>query len=229
MPSKRRQPACLALQRGEVHVFGAHGDEQLGRAIPLERPERALVDRISRLGGGLVGGIEREDMVRRREELADLAELARRNRRRTAAELVQAVDVRFERGALIPRPEALIQVGIETGNPSLSPGRRPAPPSSAPPRKVEKTPCAHSTATWSPRLAVRIETPSRSVVAEVASWGRPPAAPEKQQSRIRTTSRTEDSATFVSTCEKAIPGVAGVASRVTSATSVPEPAPWPAK
>ena len=64
-------------------------------------------------------------MVRGREQLADLPELRQRDGRRAATELVQAVDVRLERGALIPGPEGLIQIRVQPrdGHPAEDVGR----------------------------------------------------------------------------------------------------------
>ena len=65
---------------------------------------------------------------------------------RAATEFVQAIDVRLERRALLPTPEGLIEIG-ESPAMVTRPTTSAAPPSSAPPRKVEKRPRFASAAT----------------------------------------------------------------------------------
>ena len=182
---------------------------------------------VSRLGRRLVGGIELEQVARGREQLADLPELRQRDGRRAATELVQAVDVRLERGALIPGTEGLVQIRVQPRDRHLAEDVGGA-SLEAPPRKFEKIPRSVSPATWSPRLAARIDTPSLSVVAELASWG---SARGAREAAVEDQDHLANAGTgdLGEDLEKAIPGVAGVPSRVTSATSVPVPAPCPAK
>jgi hypothetical protein len=135
---------------------------------------------ISRIGVRLVGGIERGDIARGGEEFADLPELRQRDRRPAAAQLVQAVDVRLERGTLTPGPEGFIQIGVHPRDGHL-PRTSAAPPSNAPARKVEKRPRSVSAATWSLRLAARIDTPSLRSDAELVSCG---THPPRRRTRV---------------------------------------------
>ena len=186
MPAQGREPARLALHCGEVHVICVHGFEQFGRPVPLQGRERTLVLGIVGFGVWLIGGIERIQVMRIRNRSCR-CRIRSEARRSARAQLVQPVDVCLEHGALFPRPERLVQIGVQPGDRHLSEyvGRAAL---EAPARKLENRPRLVSAANWSPRLAARIDTPSLRVAAELASCGIPPAAPEKQQSRISTAS-----------------------------------------
>ena len=181
---------------------------------------------VSRLGRRLVGGIELEQVARGREQLADLPELRQRDGRRAATELVQAVDVRLERGALIPGTEGLVQIGVQPRDRHLAEDVGGASLEGSA-EEVREDPAVG----LARDLVAAARGENRHPVPErrrrARQLGIRPRRREKQQSRIRITSRTPEPATLARISEKAIPGVAGVPSRV--ATSVPVPAPCPAK